>query len=101
MYQNKHAADNAEKEFDKIFIKKEVPEDIPEYKFEKPGAAINILDLITTVNLAGSKGEARRLVNQGGVSIDGDKITDITATINITGEQILKVGKRKFIKLKI
>jgi tyrosyl-tRNA synthetase len=101
MYHNQNAADEAEKEFDKIFIKKEFPEDIPEYKFENSNDAINILDLITTVNLAGSKGEARRLVTQGGVSIDGNKITDITANISITGEQILKVGKRKFIKLKI
>ncbi|MEJ2615955.1 MAG: tyrosine--tRNA ligase [Ignavibacteriaceae bacterium] len=101
MYHNQNAADEAEKEFDKIFIKKEVPEDIPEYKFEDPRETINILELITTVNLAGSKGEARRLVTQGGVSIDGNKITDITANISITGEQILKVGKRKFIKLKI
>ncbi len=101
MYHNQNEADEAEKEFDKIFIKKEVPEDIPEYKFENPKDAMNILDLITIVNLAGSKGEARRLVTQGGVSIDGNKITDITADISITGEQILKVGKRKFIKLKI
>ena len=101
MYHNQNAANEAEKEFDKIFIKKEVPEDIPEYKFENPKEIINILDLITTVNLAGSKGEARRLVIQGGISIDGNKITDITANISITGEQILKVGKRKFIKLKI
>jgi tyrosyl-tRNA synthetase len=61
----------------------------------------NILDLITKVSLAGSKGEAMRLVSQGGVSIDGEKITDITSNINITGEHVLKVGKRKFIKLKI
>ena len=101
MYHNQNAADEAEKEFDTIFIKKEVPEDIPEYKFKNLQDEINILDLITTVNLAGSKGEARRLVTQGGVSIDGNKITDITANISITGEQILKVGKRKFIKLKI
>ena len=101
MYHSQNAADEAEKEFDKIFIKKEVPDEIPEYRFENSIDAINILDLITTVNLADSKGEARRLVSQGGVSIDGNKITDITANISITGEQILKVGKRKFIKLKI
>ena len=101
MYHSQNAADDAEKEFDKIFIKKEVPDEIPAYRFEHSTDAINILDLITTVNLAGSKGEARRLVSQGGVSIDGNKITDITANISITGEQILKVGKRKFIKLKI
>jgi tyrosyl-tRNA synthetase len=100
MYYNKNAAEEAEKEFDKIFIKKEVPENIPEYKFEYEKNEINILDLITKVNLAGSKGEARRLVVQGGVSIDGEKITDISANIKITGDQVLKVGKRKFIKLR-
>ena len=101
MYHNQLAADQAEIEFDKIFIKKEVPEDIPEYHFENKIKEINILDLITEVSLAGSKGEARRLVSQGGVSIDGEKITDINSNINLTGEQVLKVGKRKFIKLKI
>lgn len=100
MYYDKKAANQAEREFDKIFIKKEVPQDIAEYKFDNSKSVINILELITTVNLAGSKGEARRLVSQGGVSINGDKITDITANIKITGDQILKVGKRKFIKLK-
>jgi tyrosyl-tRNA synthetase len=99
MYHDKNAAEEAEKEFDKIFIKKEVPENIPEYNFEDEKNEINILDLITKVNLAGSKGEARRLVMQGGVSIDGEKITDISANIKITGSQVLKVGKRKFIKL--
>ena len=101
MYHDQNAADEAEKEFDKIFIKKEVPENIPEFKLEGVNTSINILDLITAVNFAGSKGEARRLVTQGGVSIDGNKITDISAEIKVTGEQILKVGKRKFIKIKI
>ncbi len=101
MYHNQLAADQAEIEFDKIFIKKEVPEDIPEYHFENKIKEINILDLITEVSLAGSKGEARRLVSQGGVSIDGEKITDINSNISLTGEQVLKVGKRKFIKLKL
>ena len=93
MYHNQDAADQAEKEFDRIFIKKEIPEDIPEYHFENKIKEINILDLITEVNLAGSKGEARRLVSQGGVSIDGEKITDINSNINLTGEQCLKLEK--------
>ncbi len=99
MYHDKNSAEEAEKEFDKIFIKKEIPDDIPVFKFENNTTEINILDLITKVNFAGSKGEARRLVSQGGVSIDGEKITNISTDIKITGSQILKVGKRKFIKL--
>ena len=60
MYHNQLAADQAEIEFDKIFIKKEVPEDIPEYHFENKIKEINILDLITEVNLAGFKRRSKK-----------------------------------------
>ena len=97
MYHSKEAAIQAEQEFDKIFINKGIPDDIPEYS---PDAeSMSIIDLITTVNFAPSKGEARRLIQQGGVSIDGEKISDIYQEINFDSEKILKVGKRKFIKL--
>ena len=82
---------------DKVFIKKEIPDEIPEYKLGN-NSEYGILDLIVTVNFAPSKGEARRLVAQGGVSIDGEKIDDIGARIKINNGSILKVGKRKFIK---
>ncbi|HSD64314.1 MAG TPA: tyrosine--tRNA ligase [Ignavibacteriaceae bacterium] len=98
MYYNKEAAEVAEKEFDKIFIQKEIPDDIPEFKIET-GTEIGILDLILKVDFAPSKGEARRLVVQGGVSVDGDKVSDINAQIKIDKPKILKVGKRKFIKI--
>ncbi len=58
----------------------------------------NILDLILKVNFAPSKGEARRLVKQGGVSIDGKKITDFNLMVKMTDGMVLKVGKRKFMK---
>jgi tyrosyl-tRNA synthetase len=98
MYHNKDAAEEAEKEFDKIFVQKEIPDDIPEIKIEHE-TEIGILDLIVNVNFAPSKGEARRLVIQGGVSIDGEKINDINAQIKINKPIVLKVGKRKFIKI--
>ena len=60
---------------------------------------MNILDLIILVNFAPSKGEARRLVTQGGVSIDGEKIGDVQRNVSVKQGMILKVGKRKFIKL--
>jgi tyrosyl-tRNA synthetase len=100
MYYDEKAAIEAETEFDKIFIKKEIPDEIEEYKFGNGQKEIGILDLITKVNFAESKGEARRLVSQGGVSVDGEKIEDISAVIKLDKEKILKVGKRKFIKLK-
>ena len=98
MYHNQQAAEEAEKEFDKIFIQKEVPDDIPEIKLDN-GTEISILDLIVKVKFAPSKGEARRLVAQGGVSIDGERINDINAQITIDKTKVLKVGKRKFIKI--
>jgi len=99
MYYDEQTAKNAEEEFDKIFIKKDVPDDIPEFNLSA-FPEINIMDLIVKVEFAPSKGEARRLVMQGGVSIDGEKINDIKTSIKIKDGQILKVGKRKFAKLK-
>ena len=99
MYHSAEAASEAEEEFDKIFIKKEIPDEIPLFEITNGQKEISILDLITTVNFAPSKGEARRLVQQGGVTLDGEKIADIAATVQLKEENILKVGKRKFIKI--
>ncbi len=98
MYHGEEAAQKAEEEFDKIFVKKGVPDEMPEKEFER-GAEIPIIDLITSVNFAPSRGEARRLVIQGGVSIDGEKITDFKHTVKIENDFVLKVGKRKFMKI--
>jgi tyrosyl-tRNA synthetase len=99
MYHNEEEAIKAEEEFDKVFIKKEVPDDIPELKLNDK--ELSILDLILKVKFAPSKGEAKRLVTQGGVSINGAKIFEINSIIQIENGMILKVGKRKFIKLKL
>jgi len=96
-YYDQKSAKEAEEGFDKIFIKKEIPDEIPEHKITT--TELNILDLILEVNFASSRGEARRLVVQGGVTVDGEKIDDIKTTINFDKEKILKVGKRKFVKI--
>lgn len=101
MYYSKQAAVEAEEEFDRIFKDKGLPDNIPEYAFEKGKIEINIIDLITQVDFAPSRGEARRLVQQGGVTIDGNKVSDPNEFIKLDTEKILKVGKRKFIKLLI
>ncbi len=100
MYHSQQAALDAEEEFDKIFIKKEIPDDIEEIFIDNT-QEINILDLIVFVKFASSKGEAKRLVQQGGVSIDGEKITNPQLVLNLKQDLILKVGKRKFVKLKL
>jgi tyrosyl-tRNA synthetase len=97
MYHSEQAAKNAEAEFDKIFIKKEIPDDIPELEFSTK--EIGIADLLIQTELAPTKSEARRLIQQGGVSINGEKISDYNSIINLKSENIIKVGKRKFLKL--
>ena len=92
------SAEMALKDFETKFVKKEIPDDIDEFKIEE--SEIGILDLITKVcNFAGSNSDARRLVTGGGVSINRDKIEDPRAVLNIEGGEVLKVGKRKFGKL--
>lgn len=98
MYYDRESAITAEKEFDNIFINKGLPDDLEEFSIGDK-KEMNILDLIVLVNFAPSKGEARRLVIQGGVSVDGEKISDIQKIISLQKGMILKVGKRKFIKL--
>lgn len=101
MYHDNEASIQAQEEFDKIFIKKEIPDEIEELRLSSSEKEIGLIDLILKANFASSKGEARRLITQGGVSIDGNKIDDINSIVNIDKEITLKVGKRKFIKLKL
>ncbi|MDR3666590.1 MAG: tyrosine--tRNA ligase [Ignavibacteriaceae bacterium] len=100
MYYDIKAAIEAEEEFDRIFIKKEIPDEVPEFIWDQDKQS-NILDLLTITNLAPSKGEARRLILQGGVTIDSIKIEDINSKIDIKDNSIIKVGKRKFIRIKL
>jgi tyrosyl-tRNA synthetase len=97
MYHSKEAATAAEEEFDRIFVEKSIPDNIEEYIATGP---MTITALIAEAKLAGSKSEARRLVDQGGVSIDNERVSDPNALLPDKNEFILKVGKRKFLKVK-
>lgn len=99
LYYNEEIARQSIEEFDKIFIKKEVPDDIPEIVFNNSDA--KLINLIVNNKLADSNAAARRLIEQGAVTIDGEKITDFNFLINYSHDFVLKVGKRKFLKVKI
>lgn len=95
---NAKDADLAEQDFITKFVKKETPDEMPEVKFEWSSIAIG--QLLVELKLVSSNSEARRIITQGGVSLDGNRVHDFMETT--TPErcpQILKVGKRKFIKL--
>jgi tyrosyl-tRNA synthetase len=95
-YYDDQSAKAAEQEFELIFVKKEVPDDIPEIKLNAVG--MKLVDVIKEAKLAVSSSEATRLIKQGGVSINGEKVTDEKEVVKL-GEFVLKVGKRKFAKI--
>ncbi len=100
LYHDEKAAEEAEQQFDLVHKRKEIPEDIPEYSPETndEGKAW-IVDLLTGADLASSNSQARRLIQQGGVRIDGEKIADFTLNVPIKEQFVLQVGKRKFVRI--
>jgi tyrosyl-tRNA synthetase len=99
VYHSGQAALAAEEEFDRIFVKKDLPDEIPEFTIVSDTPTVGILRLLTETKLVSSNSEARRLIDQGGVSIDGNRITDQDAVVRLTKWVIVKVGKRKFLKV--
>jgi tyrosyl-tRNA synthetase len=98
LYHGKEEAEKAVEYFVKTFSKGEVPEDVAMCHVADKQ---NIVDVITSLGLAESRSEARRKIEQGGVSIDGEKIMDITFDLDssIHNQKVLKVGKKDFMKL--
>ena len=99
MYHSQGAAVAAEEEFDRIFVKKDIPDEVEDFRLAYGSKGGNIVTLLAETKLAASKGEARRLIEQGGVSLDGTRISDAAMELEITQPAILKVGKRKFLRL--
>lgn len=86
-------------EFERIFKNKELPDVIEEMEIESPSTN-SITEIMVLSNLAPSKKEAKRLIEQGGVLVEGEKVTDLGANIDITDYKLFKVGKRKFLRVK-
>ena len=85
-------------QFENVFKKKKLPDEVPEFKIEDE---MPIVDLLVTSSLLSSKGEARRMIQQNAVSIvDGEKVTSIDFTLGTSDQgKVVKVGKRKFLRL--
>jgi len=92
------AASAAEEDFVKRFVQKEVPDEIEERQIT--AGNYPLAGLIADIGLAASKGEARRLIEQGGVKVNGEKATAANADITIdTNGLLIQVGKRKFLRI--
>ncbi len=99
LYHSPDDAQAAEEEFDRIFIQKSLPDDVEETTLSADETPSTVLALLSQVKLAASNSEARRLIEQGGVTIDGEKVSDIHAAVPSKSEFIIKVGKRRFMKV--
>ena len=96
LYYDNKIAQQAEQHFNTVVVNKGVPDEIPELKLQNEDLIVNV---IFGSGLLKSKGEARRMIKQSAVKLDGVIVDDIQATISPKGEQILKVGKRRFLKV--
>jgi tyrosyl-tRNA synthetase len=92
------AAERAEQEFIQQFRQKEVPADIPVFHCaaDKP---VWICSLMTASGTVSSNGEARRLIQQGGVKLNGERLTNADLEVEASGELILQAGKRRFARV--
>ncbi|CAM5785040.1 tyrosine--tRNA ligase [Brevibacillus borstelensis] len=104
MYHGEEAAEAAENYFKTVFQQRALPTDIPEVKLDAAAyenGEAGIVNLVFDLGLADSKGEARRMVQQGAVKINEEKVADINASVKLADEMVVQVGKRKFAKVKL
>jgi tyrosyl-tRNA synthetase len=91
-------ADDASNEFDRTFREHQAPSDVP--SIEKPAGAIKLVKLLAGEGLAPSVSEAQRLIAQGGVRVNGERVTDVKLELGANaGEALIQVGSRKFLRV--
>lgn len=98
LYHGESAARAAREEFDRVFSQGGLPDEIAEFRLEFPVAGLWIVELLSATGFAPTRNEARRLVRQGAVSLDGVSISDEDARLDTPpeGGYLLRVGKRRF-----
>jgi tyrosyl-tRNA synthetase len=93
------AADAGVAEFERVFSRRDAPSEIP--VVEVNGARRAVVEVMQEIGFAASRSEARRLITQGGVRVDGERVEHVEATIDLTGAgRLLQVGKRRFARIR-
>ena len=100
-FHDRAAAVAAREAFIARFRQGEMPEDIPEQELDTGGEGVGIAAALTASGLTASNSEAFRMITQGGVRIDGDKVDDRALVLPVGFSGVLQVGKRKFCKLNV
>ena len=98
-YHGKDAALEAAREFARIFREKGLPKEIEEVTLEAPGSKLWLPKAMVDAGLTAGTSEARRLIAQGGVQVDGEKVTNANLELAVGKSYLLKVGKRRFVKV--
>ena len=96
IFHSDRVAAEAEEQFKRVFQERELPQDMPEFALAGP---TDIVNLLVQARLAPSKSEARRLVEQNGVKLDGQTVEGIEVVVEAFAPRVLQVGKRKFVRL--
>ncbi|NLE44497.1 MAG: tyrosine--tRNA ligase [Chloroflexi bacterium] len=96
IFDGDEAANLAAERFARVHQRRETPRDMPTYVLTVP---TNVVEIIQAVGFTQSKSEARRLVQQGAVKLDGESVETVEAQAIPGGEQVLQVGKRRFLRL--
>ena len=97
IYYNNKSASQAEENFDRVIVNKGIPKDI---KIISISERIGLLDFLFYNNLISSKGEGKRLIKQSAIKLNDEIVKDLHFNLEIKTEYIIKVGKRRFIKIK-
>ena len=103
LYHGADAAQAADDEFERVHKEHQVPDEMPDVAVPAdlcdPEGRARVTALLVAAGLAPSSGEAKRLILQGGVSLDGEKITDAAGSVLVQSGQIVKVGRNRFVRL--
>ena len=104
MWHGAKGAEAAEAAFAQVFVEGDLPDNIPDTAVsaeDAPGGRIRLVKLLLVTGLAESTRDARRLISQGGVSIDGTRLHDIDAEVAVHDGLIVRVGRRRFARVRI
>jgi tyrosyl-tRNA synthetase len=104
LWHGEAAARPAEAAFERVFVEKDLPDEIPETVVspdDAPAGHMKLVKLLVLTGLAESNSEARRLISQGGVMVDGGRSHDIDAVVTVRTGLVVRVGRRRFARIQM
>jgi len=102
-FHGEEEAERARTHFERVFEERELPEEMPEVRLPPELLAedgtVGIVDLVFATGLVGSRSEARRLIEQGGVQVDGERVASVKAQVPFRPPMVLRLGRRRFVRI--